>query len=575
MDQIKSFIIIFNKDFKVAFANKALIRFSGYSAPAFDSLTFWNLFKSHLSELDLTINLFNNPSSENSTTFKDVFIKKNGLEAPVKCLLNTFKYQDEQFVICTFREISEEREMVNRLAESERRYSTLLNNLPGMVYQCHNNSDWTMIHVSDGSKKLLGYSPQDFIDGKIKYAEIVHPNDREFLWTSVQEKLHKNTPMGIVYRIITAAGKEKWVVEHCAGVSLKNGRFQYIEGFITDVTQQKRMEDKLHRENEFLRMKMKKSSFNLGNIVGQSDAMQKVYHKIMQAADSNVPVVLFGESGTGKELAAEAIHDLSRNVNKNFIAVNCGAIPDNLIESEFFGYKKGAFTGANKDKMGVMDRASEGTLFLDEIGEINLSMQIKLLRALDGAGYTPVGGSEIKRPNFRMICATNRNLLDMVKNGQLREDFFYRIHVLPIELPPLRERKEDIPLLITHFIKQFAGSVKKYLLPLNILNELQSYSWPGNVRELKNIIHRYIATGKIDFISKINNGDFGTIMGEDTLLKDVLFQDLRTTMAEKEKEVILASLRANKWHRGKTAENLGIGYRTLLRKIKEYDITLA
>ena len=183
-----------------------------------------------------------------------------------------------------------------------------------------------------------------------------------------------------------------------------------------------------------------------GNIIGKSPAIQRVYELILNAAATDANVILYGESGTGKELVAHAIHEMSSRKSGSFVPVNCGAIPETLMESEFFGHRKGAFTGAIIDKHGFLDLADGGTLFLDELGEIGQSMQVKLLRAIDGGGFTPIGGSQVKTPDLRIIAATNRDVAEQVRKGVIREDFFYRIHVIPIQLPALRERKEDIPL---------------------------------------------------------------------------------------------------------------------------------
>jgi transcriptional regulator with PAS, ATPase and Fis domain len=205
----------------------------------------------------------------------------------------------------------------------------------------------------------------------------------------------------------------------------------------------------------------------------------------LKAAESNANVIIYGESGTGKELVAKSIHALSDRGSKPFVPVNCGAIPENLIESEFFGYQKGAFTGANQEKAGFLSAANGGTLFLDEVGEINANMQIKLLRAIDGGGFSPLGSNQIVKPDIRIIAATNRDLADKIHQGHFRSDFFYRIHVIPINLPSLRERREDIPLLIHHFLQLFGDDNKLQSIPETTMQAMQRYDWPGNVREFK------------------------------------------------------------------------------------------
>ncbi len=227
----------------------------------------------------------------------------------------------------------------------------------------------------------------------------------------------------------------KWVWAGAAlGAFDASGTLITIEGLVNDITEKQKNELGIRRENEELRERLKARCFN--NIVGDSPPMREVFELIARAGATEDCVVVFGESGTGKELAARAVHECSARCDKPFIAVNCGAIPQNLFESEFFGYKKGAFTGALADRKGCLDQADGGTLFLDELGELSLSAQTKLLRAIEGQGFTPVGGSDLHKPNFRIIAATNRNLAERVASGQMREDFFYRIHVIPIHLPP-------------------------------------------------------------------------------------------------------------------------------------------
>ena len=228
--------------------------------------------------------------------------------------------------------------------------------------------------------------------------------------------------------------------------------------------------------------------------------MQQVYELILQAAATDVNVILYGESGTGKELVSKAIHEASDRKEQIFFPVNLGALPENLIESEFFGHKKGAFTGATLDKLGYLDLTDQGTLFLDELGEIDLNTQAKLLRALEGGGFTPVGGTTVKQSDVRIIAATNRDLLEQVREGLVREDFFYRVHVLPISLPSLRERKEDIPLLVDHFLKRYEYQEKGPPITGHVLESMMAYDWPGNVRELQNTLHRYVTLKRLDFL---------------------------------------------------------------------------
>ena len=283
--------------------------------------------------------------------------------------------------------------------------------------------------------------------------------------------------------------------ERSLGAFDASGTLITIEGLVNDITEKQKNELGIRRENEELRERLKARCFN--NIVGDSPPMREVFELIARAGATEDCVVVFGESGTGKELAARAVHECSARCDKPFIAVNCGAIPENLFESEFFGYKKGAFTGALADRKGCLDRADGGTLFLDELGELSFRPNQAPPRHR-GAGLHPGRQLSLQRPNFRaVIAATNRNLAERVASGQMREDFFYRIHVIPIHLPPLRQRKEDIPLLIEYFLNAYPRVGDLPALNGEVMQAFMQYDSPGNIRELHNTLYRYLTLGKV------------------------------------------------------------------------------
>jgi transcriptional regulator with PAS, ATPase and Fis domain len=272
---------------------------------------------------------------------------------------------------------------------------------------------------------------------------------------------------------------------------------------------------------------------------------------------------------TGKELIARTIHQLSDRRDKPLVPVNCGAIPDNLFESEFFGHKKGAFTGANCDKPGFFDLGNGGILFLDEVGELSTNMQVKLLRAIEGNGYTPVGGASVIQSDVFVIAATNRNLSELINQGSMRTDFFYRINIIPIRVPPLRDRKEDIPLLIEHFLETHKSENKIASIPEKVLEALYNHDWPGNVRELQNVLQRYLAMNRIDFMvsSDVNTSETSSLSSGGAQENDM---ELRTAVETFEKQYLKNALDRNHWHRGNTAGQLNIPSRTLYRKMKKY-----
>ena len=254
-----------------------------------------------------------------------------------------------------------------------------------------------------------------------------------------------------------------------------------------------RLKNQLHEENIYLQEEIRVAS-NFGQIIGTSEGLRRVLHQAEQVAPLNTTVSLFGETGTGKELVAHAIHKLSARRNHSFIKVNCAALPGTLIESELFGHERGAFTGADTKRSGRFELANSGTLFLDEVGELPLESQSKLLRVLEEGEFERVGGSHTIKVDVRVIAATNRNLEDAVRNGTFRSDLYYRLSIFPITLPPLRERKEDIPVLVTHLVQQFTQKVGKTIdaIPQETMAKLRNYPWPGNVRELRNVIERAV-----------------------------------------------------------------------------------
>jgi len=306
------------------------------------------------------------------------------------------------------------------------------------------------------------------------------------------------------------------------------------------------------------------------DIISKNHKIQSIFSILPNIAESDSTVLIQGASGTGKELFARAIHNLSYRREKPFIAVSCGALPDTLLESELFGYKKGAFTDAKKDKPGRFALAERGTLFLDEIGDISLTVQVKLLRVLQEREYEPLGAVSPVKSNVRIITASNKNLETLVREGKFRDDLFYRIKVIEIDLPPLRERQEDIPILIDHFIEKFNKRMSKTIEDVShdMLKVLLNYDFPGNVRELENIIERAVvlSTKRIIDVEKLPQN----VLESPIIKKEKLKVSGR--LVENEEHLIREILEKNHWHKKNTAEELGINTSTLWRKMKKYKI---
>ncbi|HUV78712.1 MAG TPA: sigma-54-dependent Fis family transcriptional regulator [Desulfobacterales bacterium] len=363
---------------------------------------------------------------------------------------------------------------------------------------------------------------------------------------------------------LTRSEKTIWI-QVCHSPITFQGQPALLSTFkdVTEIKEQQmaaqRTADLLNHENRLLRSSLKER-YRLGDILGRSAAMQKVYELILKAAATDANVAIFGESGVGKELVARAIHDHSYRKNKQFVAVNCSAIQESLFEREFFGHRKGAFSSAHTNSPGYLDMADGGTLLLDEVSELTINMQAKLLRAIEGDGYRPVGSAETISSDFRIISASNTVLGDKVSNGEMRNDFFYRIQVIQILLPPLRNRKQDIPLLVEHFLRKMknpSGTVRVFG---RIMDHLIEYDWPGNVRELRNVLQRYITLGQLEFLSPSPQDKMAPITS------DLHFRD---AVLRLERSLISKALQQTGGNRTQASALLGISRRALFRKMSK------
>ncbi len=318
------------------------------------------------------------------------------------------------------------------------------------------------------------------------------------------------------------------------------------------------------QENLYLREEVKERT-RFESMIGQSRPMQEIFHLIEDVAPTGSTTLITGETGTGKGLAAKAIHSQSDRCFGPFVSVNCGAIPEHLMESELFGYQKGAFTDAKENKKGRLELVHTGTLFLDEIGEISMRMQIDLLKVLEDKVFYRVGGTQPIEADFRVIAATNKDILEEVKKGVFREDLYYRLNVISLQMPTLRERKEDIPLLAELFLKRFANEINKPIdrIDRDAMDEMMLYEWPGNIRELENAIERAVVVCKTQKIMPQDLPIFSS---------DAVCTPLDMSLREMEKNHINEVLEANDWNISKTAGVLGIDRSTLYKKIKLFDL---
>jgi DNA-binding NtrC family response regulator len=434
--------------------------------------------------------------------------------------------------------------------------------------------------IRDALKMVLeeeGYQTQAADDGK-KAMELVNKNDFDIVITdlkmpemdgmSLTRQIQQICPQTSVI-IITAHGSLESAIE-----ALRIGAYDYIlKPFDFDdvLYKIKRLikQKELILENQALRHEVEQK-YSFSNIVGQSPQMKKIFDLIKKVANTKGNVLITGSSGTGKELVARAIHYNSDRKNKPFVAINCGAIVGNLMESEFFGHKKGSFTGAVRDKDGHFKMANEGTLFLDEIGDIPLHLQVKLLRAIEENEILPVGGNTPIKTNVRIIAATNRNLEEDLEKGTFRDDLFYRLNVVEIKLPSLNERREDIPLLVKHFIDKYNVELNRNIK--NVDNEtmriLLNYSWKGGIRELENVIERALILCEDEFITKRDLPPNMTDIDYEADIPD----RMKDAVATFEKKHIISILKRVENNKEEAAKILDISLSSLYRKMDELNI---
>lgn len=417
--------------------------------------------------------------------------------------------------------------------------------------------------ASDGQKAL------DLVNEYNFDLLILNVDLKKWSGLNVLEKICKISPKTLSIILADTASTDSAVE------ALRQGAIDYFVKPIDPETLRIRIKkikkyQNLLLENHYLRQEVH-TKFNQNKIIGASPAMKKVFKLVDKVANSTSNVLITGKSGTGKEVVARSIHNNSPRKDKPFVPINCGAIPENLFESELFGVRKGSFTGATMDKDGVFKAASEGTLFLDEVGEIPLHIQVKLLRAIEGKEIKPIGSPTSIRVNARILSATNRNLLKEIENGNFREDLYYRLNIIEISLPSLKERREDIPVLVDHFIHKYNEELNRNVLGADneTMKILMNYDWKGEVRELENIIERAVLLCESEYITIAE-------LPPHTCTELTLNypDDLKESVRNFERQHIISILRREGNDKNKCAKALNIGLSSLYRKIDELEIKM-
>jgi PAS domain S-box-containing protein len=467
------------------------------------------------------------------------------------------------------------------LHASEERNRAILNAIPDLMFLLDREGTYLDYHAPDDN--LLFAPAQEFL-GK-KQSDVLPPGLAAKFAYSFAKVLQTEQPVLMEYSLTLPEGLRTFE----ASMVRCNG--DRILAIVRDISQRKEAEeslkkalaevqslkDQLHQENIYLKQEIRDAS-NFGEIIGQSEPLRRVLSRAEQVGPLNTTVSIFGETGTGKELLAHAIHKLSPRRNHTLIKVNCAALPGTLIESELFGHEKGAFTGADARRPGRFEIAHGGTLFLDEVGELPLDLQSKLLRVLEEGEFERVGGTHTLKIDVRVIAATNRNLEEAVRKGEFRSDLYYRLNIFPITLPPLRERKEDIPILVTHLVRHLSQKLGKTIdaISQDTMAKLRNYPWPGNVRELRNVIERAVIISpgtQLRLIDDLDSQALELDLQEEAALQGAI--QVGGTLEQSEYNLITQTLKKVHWKvegPGGAAELLNIHPSTLRSRMRKLRI---
>mgnify|MGYP002073663254 FL=1 len=555
-------ITVIGKDEKIIVFNEAASRITGFSEEDAIGNNFEFFFtknsddkkfileslQKNLAFSNLSINI-----TDSKGNLKNVLASITPIKRGENVLSVVFVFRDTKEMLSLAEEIQEK---TTELIDQKNKLDAIFNSNIEGTFTIDN--DWTVTSFNTSAEKITGYKTSDAI-GK-KCWEIFNSSICRNGCHMEQTLLKGKAMLGNELEIIHRSGKKVPIrVNSNILMNNKNEKIGAIETFL-DISELKNLSAHL---NDF---------FKYENIVGRNKEIKQIISVLESVSQTDTTVLITGESGTGKELAARAIHLNSSRKTGPFIAVNCSAFVESLIESELFGHEKGAFTGAIKTKIGKFELAQGGTLFLDEIGDLSIAVQTKLLRVLETREFERVGGNKTIKMDARIIAATNKNLIDEIAEGRFREDLFYRINVINIHLPPLRERMDDLPLIINHFIelfnKKFNKNIKQF--SSSAFDILMEYNWPGNIRELENVIEHcfVICTGDIIQVEclpkRLREQKFKSAMPSNS--------NSKKSFKDAEKELIISVLEKNNHNRTKAAKELNINPSTLWRKMKKLGI---
>ena len=507
LETVPEALLVVGPDGAIAHANEHAERLFGYERGTLPGITVEKLIPERFRQKHLALRkqYASTPDVRPMGTGRGLLaLRADGREFPVEVALGPGA-DGERHVVVLVRDLTAVEKTRDNLRRSEQRFRVAAEAIADLIWEADVPRD-SLVWYGD-IDTMLGYEPGVFPRTISGWLERVHPDDREAVEKAIEQSIATGDYYRSDYRIRRNDGTYLFWEDRGAATEIVNNQVTRGVGAITDVTERVRarqdleravtelaaMKDRLQAESQYLQAEIK-SEHDFDEIVGDSSVMMATLHKVEQVAATDSTVLLLGETGTGKELLARAIHSRSRRKDRPLIKVDCSTLPGGLVESELFGYQKGAFTGAHGSKAGRFELADGGTVFLDEIGELPLDLQSKLLRVLEEGRFQRLGSTQEQQVDVRLIAATNRDLKTEVRDGRFRSDLYYRLGVFMIDSPPLRDRREDIPLLLSFFVSKFAVALGKTIdsIAKETMDKLITYDWPGNVRELQNVIERSV-----------------------------------------------------------------------------------
>lgn len=551
-------VVVIDKNFKIISFSEGAERITGYKFDEVIGINCEEIFKSDMCGEECPVKITLN-SGEVISNLQFHIQTKDKKQIPI--VVNTSPLKDKEGKIVgavqAFVNVGVVKFLTEEILREKNKLQAILNSIADGVFTI--NKEWKITSFNNSAEKITGIKEKHAI-GK-KCFEIFRSDicQKE---CPLQKTLRDGKTISNFELEIRTKNRGRIPISISTAL-LRDEKGNIIGGVETfrDLSEIKELKEEI------------KGRYSFQNIIGKNERMQEIFNLIERIKDLDSTVLITGETGTGKELVAKAIHYNSPRKDKPWIIVNCGALPDTLLESELFGHTKGAFTDAKFDRIGRFEMAHQGTIFLDEIGEASQNVQLKLLRVIETGEFEPVGTSRTKKVDVRIISATNKNLKELIKEGKFREDLYYRLNVISINLPPLRERANDIPLLVEHFVNKFNEKFKKKIKKVSdeVMDLILDYPWPGNVRELENAIEHSFTHCR------------GTTILLEHLPEDIKNYEItdfekilksKDPFEEAEREIILNSLKKNDFNIEKTAKNLRIDRITLYRKIKKLDIEI-